>query len=86
MGISGHMLSEKSLRRVNRRTGMNFDRAYIRGKYGEGRRIEDGECAHYCFSTKTWACEPVERGLHWSSCMSRLAKWKNPNLIGGAMG
>lgn len=69
MGISGHMLSEKSLRRVNRNTGMNFDRAFIRNGYGQGRQVnEQGACEHYAFDPRTWEVTKDESANHWSSC------------------
>lgn len=68
MGIGGHMLGPKSLRRLSRLTGLSLDRAYIRGREAGGRVIEDGRCIHFRIDPKTGASERVERPTHWTSC------------------
>lgn len=70
MGISGHILGDKKLRRLNRETGFMFDRAYRRGTYGEGREIVEGVCKHYSINwhEKTIVGMSEEETRHWASC------------------
>ena len=71
MGIGGHMLGEKKLRRLSRLTGLALDRAYRRGRAAEGRVIEDGRCVHYSIDPVTGEHKRRSEGeplLHWSSC------------------
>lgn len=68
MGISGHILGERKLRRVNRETGMEFDRAFNRNGRGIGRLVEDGICYHYFIDFSTWETERILQPTHWSSC------------------
>lgn len=86
MGIAGHMLGPTALRRLNRRTGMGFDRAYVRGHECQGRRVEDGRCAHYevDLATATLTASALPDG-HWSSCY-RDGRLPPPDgLYGGPM-
>jgi hypothetical protein len=69
MGISGHILGEKKLRRLRQATGLLLDRAYRRGQQCEGRVIEaDGTCSHYRIDPLTEQYLRIERPLHWTSC------------------
>lgn len=73
MGISGHMLGEKKLARLNRETGNNFDRAYNRNGFGAARTFDErGECLHFAVNFKTLEVEMIEFPTHWSSCPSRM--------------
>jgi hypothetical protein len=68
MGISGHMLGERKLRRLSERTGLPLDRALHRGHACEGRTVTDGVCTHYDIDWDSGAHRLIEEPLHWSSC------------------
>lgn len=69
MGISGHILGDKKLNRLNKETGFNFDRAYNRNGYGEGRVIdEQGRCVHYNIDFNSMSIELSFSPRHWTSC------------------
>ena len=70
MGISGHMLGDRALRRLVRKTGLPLDRAYIRGHESEGRVIIDGKCHHYDINPDTGEYREIDPSVsgHWSSC------------------
>lgn len=83
MGISGHMLGPRKLRRLNRLTGLNLDRAYIRNRYAEGRAVVNGECVHYAIDPATGESEAIEADdtpvrTCWSSCDERLPGYTPP--------
>ena len=72
MGIGGHILGDKKLNRLNRDTGFNFDRAYNRNGYGEGRLIdEDGRCKHFSIDFPSMVVELDTKARHWVSCPPR---------------
>jgi hypothetical protein len=54
MGISGHILGPRKLRRLQRETGLPFDRAYNRNGVG--------------IDFRDYRVEPIDRPTHWSSC------------------
>lgn len=69
MGISGHMLGERRLRRLREQTGIPFDRAYIMdGRTGEGVVWSEGSCTHYAIDPKTKTAVVIIPRAHWSSC------------------
>lgn len=73
MGIAGHMLGDKALRRLNLRTGMHFDRAFIRGHECEGRyvlrsTIGGDVCVHCQVDLDTYLIKALTFSHHWSSC------------------
>lgn len=69
MGISGHILGERKLRKLNRETGMDFDRAYNRNGQGEARMIDErGDCLHFWVDFRTMEVELLEFPMHWTSC------------------
>ena len=68
MGIGGHILGEKKLRRLSRLSGLDLDRAYIRGHASEGRVIRDGGCVHYAIDPSTGEHERINQPMHWTSC------------------
>lgn len=68
MGISGHILGPRKLRKLVRETGMPFDRAYRRNNYGGGRVAYDGTCLHYEIDFTTMSVMPIINPTHWSSC------------------
>lgn len=68
MGIGGHILGERKLRRLREITGLNLDRAYIRNKDAEGRVIEDGRCRHYKIDLDSGQSIEIDPVIHWSSC------------------
>ena len=73
------MLSDKSLRRLNRDFGTNFDRAYRRNQEGEGRQIVDGVCVHSRLDFHSGAVVRLSEeqvGAHWSSCFKDRDGWK----------
>lgn len=86
MGISGHMLGEKKLRRLRRITGLeHIDRAYTRGRYTEARLLAESSHLHIQvdMATGEWAVadDPI---IHWSSCpqaddsnLSHLVQFNN---------
>jgi hypothetical protein len=68
MGIGGHMLGERKLRRLNRETGMVFDRAYNRNGTGVARIKDETGCRHFFVSFQTWEFEEIPEPTHWWSC------------------
>lgn len=73
MGIGGHMLGPRKLRKLNRETGMEFDRAFNRDGVGGARLLdENGECRHYWINFRTMEIELVLNASHWSSCRDRM--------------
>ena len=70
MGISGHMLGPRKLRRLSELTGLPLDRAYIRNHDSEGRVIVDGRCVHYEINPETGEHHQIDPEVygHWSSC------------------
>jgi hypothetical protein len=79
MGISGNILSAKSLRKLNRDFDMDFDRAYRRNQEGEARKMVDGRCVHFRldFRDKTARVLPEDEiGAHWSTCFASRGDWK----------
>lgn len=65
MGIGGHMLGPKKLKRLATLTGLPLDRAYIRNGYSEGRTPDD---RHWEIDPKTGAYEEIIDPHHWTSC------------------
>ena len=81
MGISGHMLGEKKLRRLNNWSGMEFDRAFNRNGGGAARTIEDGACVHYVVDFEAKKISRNPDSGHWSSCYDGervLREWAEP--------
>jgi hypothetical protein len=68
MGISGHILGPRKLRRLQRETGLPFDRAYNRNGVGAARIVDDAGCHHYWIDFRDYRVEPIDRPTHWSSC------------------
>lgn len=69
MGISGHILGERKLRKLRGQTGINFDRAYNRNGEGVGRVIENGVCVmHYSIDFSTYQAVEIADATHWFSC------------------
>ena len=86
MGISGHMLGPRKLRRLSRLSGLDLDRAYIRNGYAEGRVLSDSAtCTHFRIDPRTGDSEMItDRGpylsVHWSSCPGRGGD--EPTIVG----
>ena len=69
MGIGGHMLGPRKLRRLRNLTGLNLRRAYIRGRGCEGVVGEMGPGhIHYRIDPKVGDYEPIANPMHWGSC------------------
>lgn len=69
MGVGGHMLGPKKLRRLARLTGLPLERAYIRNGDAQGRTIEDGHCVHWAIDPYSGAYERISSPrTHWTSC------------------
>lgn len=69
MGIGGHMLGAKKLRKLSALTGLNLSRAYIRGPGSEGVVWhEDGTHSHYYIDPKTGQHKEDPHPMHWVSC------------------
>lgn len=74
MGISGHMLGPRKLRRLSRLSGLDLDRAYIRNRYAEGRVLSgSATCTHFRIDPRTGESTMLTEddspvSLHWSSC------------------
>ena len=75
MGISGHILGERKMRRLNRVTGMDFDRAYRYHGPTYARRInEHGQCEHFVVNEVTGeVVQNIDQTIHWTSCPKRVA-------------
>ena len=71
MGISGHILGDKKLRKVARSTGVPFTSAFIRNREAQGVVIVGDKCLHYWFDPKTWEATRVSNPTHWASCPER---------------
>lgn len=71
MGISGHILGERKLRRLIRETGLPFERAYNRNGVGQGRIIVGDRCRHYWIDFEGWATREIQEPQHWTSCPPR---------------
>lgn len=68
MGIGGHILGDKKLRRLARLTGLPLDRAYIRNHDCEGVVWSESGCTHYLIDLATGAAEAVDPASHWTTC------------------
>lgn len=72
MGVGGHILGPKKLRKLSNLTGLSLDRAAIRNGASEGIVWhEDGTDTHYEIDPKTGEHEPIEDPMHWSTCRTR---------------
>lgn len=78
MGISGHMLGERKLRRLRRLTGLDIDRAFHRGHDCVGRVITDGVCRHYSIDWDTGEYTLIILPMHWTSCPRRDTEQARP--------
>ena len=72
MGMGGHILGPKKLRKLNANTGLGADRAYRRGGYCEARVRVPGGCEHYEVDWVSWEARLVEAPFHWASCQEVL--------------
>jgi hypothetical protein len=72
MGIGGHILSGRNLRRLSRKTGLDLDRAYIRNKESQGVIWTDDGCIHYDIDPETGEYDVISNPIHWSSCTDHL--------------
>ena len=69
MGIGGHVLGLRKLRRLQRLTGLPLDRAIIRNHYCEGVVWTDTGCsAHYEIDLSTGEATVIEEPFHWGTC------------------
>lgn len=68
MGISGHMLGPKKLRKLSKLTGLPLSRAYIRNKAAEGVVWTSNGCEHYWIDPKTGEWEFNDLPSHWYTC------------------
>lgn len=70
MGIGGHILGPRKLRRLAVLTGLPLDRAYIRNHHSEGVVWTTTGCQHYRIDTDTgeYTEIPQEEIAHWTSC------------------
>lgn len=70
MGISGHMLGPRKLRRLERETGIPFERAYNRNGKGAARVLaEDGTClGHWVIDFRSMEVSQDPHPWHWFSC------------------
>ena len=74
MGISGHILGPRKLRRLRAWSGIDFDRAWNRNGYGEARLInEHGKCSHFRVDFQEHRIEEIDLPIHWLSCPPRSA-------------
>lgn len=71
MGIGGHMLGPRRLRRLQRITGLPLDRAFRRGRQCEGRVVWGGRCFHYDIDWATGVHHVIPTVIHWVSCPQR---------------
>lgn len=70
MGIGGHMLGSKKLKRLRDISGLtNIDRAYTRGNYTEARVLMGSRHFHVRVDKTTGEWFPIEGDVtHWTSC------------------
>lgn len=68
MGIGGHMLGPRKLRRLKALTGLDVARAYRRGRYAEGVVWSGDQHTHYAIDWESGEVEPLDTPLHWWSC------------------
>lgn len=67
-------VTEKSLRRINRRTGVEFVKAGTMSRVGGGGDFEavDADDVHWVVNRNTWTAKriPEHETVHWASCGS----------------
>ncbi len=68
MGIGGHMLGVKKLRRLSALTGLDLRRAYIRGSTAAGVVWTGDDHLHYLINPKTGEHRVESNPMHWGSC------------------
>ena len=68
MGIGGHVLGPKKLRKLAALTGLPLNRAIIRNHYGEGVVWTEAGCRHYQIDPKTGEHTEIADPFHWASC------------------
>lgn len=68
MGISGHILGPKKLRKLSGLTGLPLSRAYIRGNESEGVIWVEEGCQHYDIDWRTGDYTLITSPSHWGSC------------------
>lgn len=68
MGIGGHILGERKLRQLQRKTGVPFDRAYRRNHYCEARLVNGSVCVHFTVDWQTGEVWEITQPIHWTSC------------------
>jgi len=68
MGIGGHILGPRKLRRLRALTGLPLDRAYIRNHHAEGVIWSDDGCRHFEIDPHTGAHKPIAEPDHWTTC------------------
>lgn len=72
MGIGGHVLGPRKLRKLSGLSGLPLNRAYIRNEYAEGVVWnDDGTCTHYEIDKRTGEHSIIDNPGHWTSCTSR---------------
>jgi len=70
MGIGGHVLGDKKLRVLSRKTGLSLNRAIRRNDECEGViHHQDGSCTHYKITYSTGDAEVIKNPTHWTSCI-----------------
>lgn len=71
MGIAGHILGPRKLRKLCRLTGVTFNRAYNHNGYCEAVVWLDEGCEHYLIDRDTHIATPFTPRCHWTSCTDR---------------
>jgi hypothetical protein len=70
VGIGGHIVGERKLRRLVAKTGLPLNRAYIvSSHYGQGVVWTETGCRHYSFDPKSGdILEEIHTPTHWTTC------------------
>lgn len=68
MGIAGHILGPKKLRRLATATGLPLDRAINRNGYCEGVVWTDSGCQHFEIDLRNGTHQQIDNPGHWSTC------------------
>lgn len=68
MGIGGHILGPKKLRRLSRLTGLALERAYTRDGDSEGIVWNGDDHIHYRIDPYTGEHRALLNPNHWASC------------------
>lgn len=69
MGLGAHVLGDKKLAALQRKTGLTLNRAFRRNDYTEGITWHPtGGCTHYAINWDTGEYKEITVAAHFTSC------------------